>query len=68
VAQPPQRSSPDIATRPDEIKGKFLRMPGGTTLRVTGNMRWIWNATLGRSRTVLDVFGTWGYENTDGIG
>lgn len=47
----------------------FLRMPGGNNIE--GNdppYRWYWNQTIGPLKDRPGYSGTWGYENTNGLG
>jgi len=51
----PNGLRPDIATALDEIKGKFLRMPGGNNLEGDETCAGFGMPLSARSRTVLDV-------------
>ncbi|KAL2351838.1 alpha-L-arabinofuranosidase A [Cryomyces antarcticus] len=52
-----------------DLKPSFLRMPGGNNLE--GDhiaTRWKWNETIGPLVDRPGHRGTWGYQNTDGLG
>lgn len=51
------------------MEQSFLRLPGGNNLE--GNdppYFWNWSATVGPLKDRPGRPGTWGYENTDGLG
>lgn len=51
------------------LNGKHFRIPGGNNLEGDSPPhRWVWNATLGDLTQRPGRPGTWGYENTDGLG
>jgi alpha-N-arabinofuranosidase len=59
----------DIAEALKSLNPKFLRFPGGNNLE--GNSApylWYWNQTIGPLQDRPGRPGTWGYENTDGLG
>ncbi|OCL10938.1 glycoside hydrolase family 51 protein [Glonium stellatum] len=59
----------DIMEALGGLKPSFLRMPGGNNLE--GNdppYYWKWNETIGALKDRRGYPGTWGYENTNGLG
>lgn len=51
------------------LNGKHFRIPGGNNLEGDeAPYRWIWNDTIGDLTERPGRPGTWGYENTDGLG
>ncbi|OJZ92932.1 glycoside hydrolase family 51 protein [Aspergillus luchuensis CBS 106.47] len=60
---------PQLANVLADMKGSFLRFPGGNNLE--GNSaenRWKWNETIGDLWDRPGREGTWTYYNTDGLG
>ncbi|PYI15696.1 Arabinosidase A [Aspergillus violaceofuscus CBS 115571] len=60
---------PQIANYLADVKGSFLRFPGGNNLE--GNSvdnRWKWNETIGPLEDRPGREGTWDYWNTDALG
>lgn len=65
----PNGNRKDLMEAMAGLNGKHFRIPGGNNLE--GNSapyRWIWNETLGDLTERPGRPGTWGYENTDGLG
>ncbi|GME32572.1 Alpha-N-arabinofuranosidase A [Neofusicoccum parvum] len=60
---------PWIAEPVDNIKGSFLRFPGGNNLEGPDvKNRWKWNETIGPVENRPGHQGAWGYPNTDALG
>ncbi|KAH0608416.1 uncharacterized protein H6S33_001550 [Morchella sextelata] len=60
---------PDIAGALENVKGSFLRFPGGNNLEgATVDRRWKWNETIGPVHTRPGRQGDWSYANTDALG
>ncbi|GAB7342511.1 hypothetical protein MBLNU457_g0701t1 [Dothideomycetes sp. NU457] len=65
----PNGNRPDLMSALDGLNPSFLRLPGGNNLE--GNSPpnlWKWNQTIGPLKNRPGRPGTWGYENTDGLG
>ncbi|THX39380.1 putative vacuolar segregation protein [Aureobasidium pullulans] len=59
----------DIAEALKELNPKFLRFPGGNNLEGDDPpYLWYWNETIGPLKDRPGRPGTWGYQNTDGLG
>ncbi|KAI5208986.1 putative vacuolar segregation protein [Aureobasidium subglaciale] len=59
----------DIAGALKELNPKFLRFPGGNNLEGDDPpYLWYWNETIGPLKDRPGRPGTWGYQNTDGLG
>lgn len=59
----------DLAEALAELNPKFLRFPGGNNLEgQQAPYLWKWNETIGPLQDRPGRPGTWGYENTDGLG
>ncbi|KAI5275550.1 putative vacuolar segregation protein [Aureobasidium subglaciale] len=59
----------DIAKALKELNPKFLRFPGGNNLEGDDPpYLWYWNETIGPLKDRPGRPGTWGYQNTDGLG
>ncbi|KAJ5456013.1 uncharacterized protein N7458_004277 [Penicillium daleae] len=72
---PPTYNDRPNGNRPDLMKGlkglkpSYFRIPGGNNIEGdTFNYRWKWNETIGPLTQRPGRPGTWGYENTDGLG
>ncbi|KAE8446472.1 hypothetical protein EG329_011935 [Mollisiaceae sp. DMI_Dod_QoI] len=65
----PNGNRPDIMSALKDLNPSFLRMPGGNNLEGDSyHYRWAWNKTIGPLTNRPGRPGTWGYENTDGLG
>ena len=65
----PNGLRPDLMTALKGLNPSFLRFPGGNNLE--GNnppYLWRWNETIGPLAARPGRPGTWGYQNTDGLG
>lgn len=65
----PNGNRKDLMESLAALNGKHFRIPGGNNLE--GNSapdRWVWNLTLGDLTQRPGRPGTWGYDNTDGLG
>lgn len=65
----PNGNRVDLMEAMADLKPSFFRMPGGNN--VEGNSPpywWDWKKTLGPLTDRPGYPGTWGYENTDGLG
>ncbi|KFZ24295.1 hypothetical protein V502_01226 [Pseudogymnoascus sp. VKM F-4520 (FW-2644)] len=60
---------PDLMEGLKALKPSFFRIPGGNNIEGdTFGYRWKWNETIGPLTQRPGRPGTWGYENTDGLG
>ncbi|RAL04416.1 Arabinosidase A [Aspergillus ibericus CBS 121593] len=60
---------PQIANVLADVKGSFLRFPGGNNIEgYSPENRWKWNETIGPLEDRPGRQGTWTYYNTDGLG
>ncbi|PYI01093.1 Arabinosidase A [Aspergillus sclerotiicarbonarius CBS 121057] len=60
---------PQIAKVLADVKGSFLRFPGGNNIEgYSPENRWKWNETIGSLEDRPGRQGTWTYYNTDGLG
>ncbi|KAH8804445.1 glycoside hydrolase superfamily [Xylogone sp. PMI_703] len=65
----PNGNRPDLMEGLKGLKPSFFRFPGGNNIEGdTFNYRWKWNETIGPLTQRPGRPGTWGYENTDGLG
>lgn len=65
----PNGNRKDLMETLAALNAKHFRIPGGNNIE--GNEppnRWAWNLTLGDLTQRPGRLGTWGYENTDGVG
>ncbi|KAE8416094.1 Arabinosidase A [Aspergillus pseudocaelatus] len=60
---------PQVAQPLADMKGSFLRFPGGNNLEGASEARrWKWNETIGPVENRPGRQGDWSYYNTDGLG
>ncbi|KUJ08213.1 putative alpha-N-arabinofuranosidase A [Mollisia scopiformis] len=65
----PNGNRQDLMSALKGLNPSFLRMPGGNNLEGDSyHYRWVWNETIGPLTSRPGRPGTWGYENTDGLG
>ncbi|KAE8387391.1 Arabinosidase A [Aspergillus alliaceus] len=60
---------PQVAQPLEDMKGSFLRFPGGNNLEgASESRRWKWNETIGPLEDRPGRQGDWSYYNTNGLG
>lgn len=65
----PNGNRKDLMESLAALNSKHFRIPGGNNLEGnTAPDRWVWNLTLGDLTQRPGRPGTWGYDNTDGLG
>ncbi|CZR63639.1 probable alpha-N-arabinofuranosidase A precursor [Phialocephala subalpina] len=65
----PNGNRPELMAALKGLNPSFLRMPGGNNIEGDSyHYRWAWNETIGPLTSRPGRPGTWGYENTDGLG
>ncbi|QSZ37324.1 hypothetical protein DSL72_009422 [Monilinia vaccinii-corymbosi] len=65
----PNGNRPELMKALKDLKPSFFRIPGGNNLEGDAfGYRWAWNETLGPLKDRRGRPGTWGYQNTDGLG
>ena len=65
----PNGNRPELMSALNGLNPSFLRLPGGNNLEGSSAPNlWKWNQTIGPLKNRPGRPGTWGYENTDGLG
>ncbi|TVY83677.1 Alpha-L-arabinofuranosidase A [Lachnellula suecica] len=65
----PNGNRPDLMDALKDLNPSFFRIPGGNNIEGDSyHYPWRWNETLGPLAERPGRPGTWGYENTDGLG
>ncbi|KAN0113171.1 glycoside hydrolase family 51 protein [Hyaloscypha variabilis] len=65
----PNGMRPDLMEAMKALNPSFLRMPGGNNIEGDAfHYPWLWNNTIGPLTDRPGRPGTWGYQNTDGLG
>ncbi|TVY25586.1 Alpha-L-arabinofuranosidase A [Lachnellula hyalina] len=65
----PNGNRPDLMEALKDLGGSFYRIPGGNNIEGDAyHHPWLWNETIGPLTERPGRPGTWGYQNTDGLG
>ncbi|CAD6444319.1 46e6c364-b35c-4f31-b992-b3303e9c9e31 [Sclerotinia trifoliorum] len=65
----PNGNRPELMKAMKDLKPSFFRIPGGNNIEGDSyGYRWAWNETIGPLKDRPGRPGTWGYQNTDGLG
>ncbi|TGO18286.1 hypothetical protein BTUL_0011g00920 [Botrytis tulipae] len=65
----PNGLRPELVQAMKDLNPSFFRIPGGNNIEGDSyGYRWAWNETIGPLKDRPGRPGTWGYQNTDGLG
>ncbi|TEY73226.1 hypothetical protein BOTCAL_0081g00170 [Botryotinia calthae] len=65
----PNGLRPELVQAMIDLNPSFFRIPGGNNIEGDSyGYRWAWNETIGPLKDRPGRPGTWGYQNTDGLG
>ncbi|KAI9641607.1 hypothetical protein NHQ30_009460 [Ciborinia camelliae] len=65
----PNGNRPELMKALKDLNPSFFRIPGGNNIEGDSfGYRWVWNETIGHLKDRPGRPGTWGYQNTDGLG
>ncbi|KAJ8065009.1 hypothetical protein OCU04_007312 [Sclerotinia nivalis] len=65
----PNGNRPELMKAMKDLNPSFFRIPGGNNIEGDSfGYRWAWNETIGPLKDRPGRPGTWGYQNTDGLG